>query len=86
MVEKLDKENPIFKVMRGGYEDSFSTVAIELEDGDYKNLFYIDQKDDAEKMWAKEFFKNFNDIHGMEFSEFITLYKRIQDEHPEWII
>ncbi len=86
MVEKLHPVEPVFKVMRGGYEDNFATVGIELEDEDYANLFYLNQKDDAEKLWAKEFFKNFNNIHGMEFSDFVTLYKRIQVEHPEWII
>ena len=86
LLEKMDTENPLFKVMREEYGNGFSTIGVELEDEEYEHLFYLDQKDDAEKLWAKEFFKNFNDVYGMEFSEFVVLYKKIQDEYPEWII
>lgn len=85
-LEKLNNDDCDFKVIRKGGDNIFPTVAIRLEDEDYANLFHITQKDLAEKVWAKEFFKNFSYIHGMEFSDFVTLYRRIQTEHPEWII
>lgn len=88
-LEILSEEKTMFRVYRYEESNEFLTVSISLdhtETKEYPNIFPIEQKDEAEQYWAKEFFKNFKTINGVEFSNFVELYKKIQYEHPEWII
>ncbi len=85
-LDKIIDDIPSFRVLREFNGEGILTVGMVVEDDRFKYLFPLTEKDDAEKVWAREFFLSFRDILGIEFSHFVTLYKRIQDEHPEWII
>ncbi len=85
-LDKMTDDIPSFRVLRENNGEEFLTLNMIVEDENFVFLFPFDKKDDAEKIWAREFFLSFRDAYGLEFSHFVTLYKRIQDEHPEWII
>ena len=88
VLENLSSELSTFRVVKNDGVEEYLTVSmiIEPENGKYQNMFPINQKDEAELLWAKEFFKNFEEINGVEFCKFVDLYKKIQKEKPEWII
>ena len=81
-LEKIVDDGIKFKI----YYDGYLTVGSVLEKDRLNQIFQINDLESAKKMWAKEFFHGFTQIYGIDFSEFITLYKKIQIEHPEWII
>lgn len=90
-LEEIDSDEgiPHFRVVRTDGSDEFLTVSLTLEPDEnsgYPRLFPIDQRAEAEMVWAKYFFKNFQEINGIEFSDFVKLYKKIQIENPEWIL
>lgn len=88
-LEEISENGFDFKVYRYENGKEFLTLNIRIEKNDtedYSNIFHIDEQEKAEMYWAKEFFKNFKPVHGIEFCEFINLYNKIQKEYPEWIL
>lgn len=81
-LEKIVEDGIKFRI----YYDDYLTVSSVLEKDRLNQIFQINDLDSAKKMWAKEIFQGFTQTYGIDFSEFITLYKKIQIEHPEWII
>jgi hypothetical protein len=88
LVDLLQDKSATFRTVKFDKSDNmeFLTVYIDIPPANYNYLFKIQDKEIAEKLWAKEFFKNFESINGIDFSHFIELYKKIQIENPEWLI
>jgi|SaaInlStandDraft_4_1057021.scaffolds.fasta_scaffold20813_6 hypothetical protein len=82
------KQNTGFIVVRNDADGDYLTTSISItpEDDEYSHIFPLDQRDEAELLWAREMFKNFEENNGIPFVDFVKLYKRIQVEKPEWII
>ena len=68
----------------GNYKPTVEIRVNQIDD-EYMDLFPIEQKSDAELKWFEYFFKNFNNISGVEFDRFIELYKYIQEKRPDII-
>lgn len=91
ILSSMDEYNFTFNVYRYNEQtnEEFPTLDFVIEKNDkkeYPSFFTFDKKEDAEMFWAKEFFKNFKPIHGIEFVDFLDIYKKMQRKHPEWII
>lgn len=85
-VEHIKDGEPLFKIIRGEGDNEFLSVGIVLEEHDYDRLFEFNNKAAAERRWTKEFFKHFKKINGIEIAEFISHYKQLESENPEWLI
>lgn len=88
-LDLIDDDRYVFTVYRYEKNKEFLTLDLVVEKNDtktYKNIFLLDEKEEAEMFWTREFFKNFKQIHGIDFSHFVGLYKKVQKEHPEWIL
>lgn len=82
-----------FSVLLSDGVEYFESVPIELEtiDDDYGtktflNLYEFGDKQEAEIKWFEIFFKEFQNITGVEIERFIELYKHVQDNRPEIIL
>jgi len=61
-------------------------ISYDLENGVVKNLFQISDRKKAEKVWLQHFITRFHNANGIEFTNFIKIYKEALITNPEFFI
>lgn len=76
-------------ILKNNGNISFKTLKTQLDCDEFNictNLFPIDKKEEAEIYWVKMFLREFDETTGVRFENFITIYKKLREDYPEWII
>jgi hypothetical protein len=85
-VYEVAVDGPKFKIAHLEGNSFYQGVSVEITEDDAHKLFYHSDKEEAEVVWVKEFIKHFKATNGISMAQFINLYRKVQDEYPEWIL